>query len=179
MEIDLTQYLIGEKRKRVLNRFSPSELYYLLSGWTTIDEYLNGKLFTPSDAWTMQLGTLKHAWIEEHLKTLGYTTEQKIEKSFGEIVVSAKADALHKDHGIEIKTSDKLKETASRSHEYQARWYAYLYDLPVFYIMQPVISGDRAYLKEIGSVKKPTQKWVDNEISKILLKYEEIKKYVK
>jgi hypothetical protein len=171
--IDITDYLIGTPRERVINRFSPSELYYLLAGWTKIEDYLNRKQPTVQEAWRMCLGTLKHAWLEEHLKTIGYQTEVKIEKQFGEIVISAKADAIGKDHGIEIKTSDKLKERASRSQEYQARWYAYLYNLP-FHIVQPVIEGNKAYLKEIGKVKKPPQQWVDGEIAKILIIYEKL-----
>ena len=54
--IDLTKQLIGEKRVRKLNRFSVSEMYYLLAGWTPIEEYVKGKEFTVQEAMVMLNG---------------------------------------------------------------------------------------------------------------------------
>jgi len=167
MKIDLTDYLKGEPRERKLNRFSCSELFYLLQGWTEIDDYVKGKKFTPTELWRMKLGTLKHQYIEEHLKELGYTTELKKEFKYGDIEIVGMADAFKKDdHGIEIKTSEKLKQRSSRAHDYQARLYCSIFDVPQFHIMQPVISGNKALLKEIGAVKK-NDAWFSKQLDKI------------
>jgi hypothetical protein len=175
MDIDLTKYVIGDKRERKLNRFSCSELYYLLNGYTNIKDYVSGKDLTPQEAWRMKLGTLKHQYLEEYLKSLGYQTEVKKEFKYGDIELVGIADALNLDYGIEIKTSDKVKTQSSRSHEYQARLYCSLFDVPVFHIMQPIIDGNKAVLKEIGKVKKNDKWWQEqleriNEFYKIILK---------
>ena len=166
MKIDLTKHLLREPKKRQLNRFSISELYYLLAGWTKLEDYVNGKQFTPQEAWVMQLGSLKHAWTQEHLKTIGYDVEIKKELKIGDIELVGVADALTKDHGLEIKTSDKLKVQASRAHEYQARMYASLFNVPLFYVMQPVMNSEKAYLKTIGEVKQ-NKKWFEKEVVRI------------
>lgn len=173
MEIDLTQYLKGDERERKLNRFSVSELYYLLKGWTTIEEHINGKERTIHDYWTMKLGELKHKWIQEHLTTLGYECEIKKVYEIGGIEIVGKADALKADHGLEIKTG-KAREKASESQKYQAKMYCSMFELPEFYIVQPYLNSKKAYLKTIGIVKR-NDTWFKEECEKILLKYKEIK----
>lgn len=173
MEINLSHYLKGEERERKINRFSVSELYYLLQGWTTIEEYVNGQKRTMFDYWTMQLGSLKHEWIQEHLKTLGYECEVKKVYEVDGLEIVGRADALKADHGLEIKTG-KARDKASQSQLYQARMYCSMFELPEFYIVQPYINKDRAYLKTIG-VAKRNDKWFLKEIEKIKLKFEEIK----
>jgi len=177
MEIDLTAKLIGEKKVRKLNRFSISEMYYLLAGWTPIEEYVKGKEFTAKEAWTMRLGNLKHEWIQSLLNDQ-YQVEVKKEMTFGDIEIVGMADLLHLepmgatpkvlkgDYGIEIKTSDKLKEKASSAHEFQCMMYCSLFDVPVFYIMQPVLKDGKAILKQIGEVKKSDIKF-KNTIKKL------------
>ena len=177
MKIDLTKYFFGEKKKRILNRFSCSELYYLLANWTSVKDYIEGKQSSTSEILRMLNGTWRHNWIEEYLKLNGYEIEIKKVLEIDGLEIVAKCDAVTKEYGIEIKTSDKLKDKASRAHEYQAKWYCHIFDVPVWYIMQPVITSTEVYLKQIGVVHKPKQDWVDKEIAKIKIKYEEICDY--
>jgi CRISPR/Cas system-associated exonuclease Cas4 (RecB family) len=173
-EINLTDYLRGEKRERKLNRFSVSELYYLLAGWTTVEEYLKGKEFTIKNLWEMKLGELKHQWIQDFLKK-DYECEIKKVYKVDDLEIVGKADLIAKDHGIEIKTG-KARDKASRSQEFQARMYCTIFEKPVFYIMQPYHNHEKAYLKTIGVVHR-NDKWFETQINKIKLKYQEIKNY--
>lgn len=176
--LDLTQHLRGDKRERVINRFSVSELYYLLAGYTTIEEYVKGKELTVKNLWEMQLGSLKHEWIQAHpfIKEKYQCEIKKVYETQG-IQIVAKADGICKEHGIEIKTG-KAREKASRSQEFQARMYCTLFELPVFYIVQPYHNHEKAYLKTIGVIHR-NDKWFATQVQKILLKYEEIQEYVK
>ena len=173
--IDLTDYLKGEPRERKLNRFSISELYYLLAGWTSIEEYVNGQKRTMHDYWTMQLGNLKHEWIQIHLKTLGYECEVKKVHEIDGLEIVGRADALKEDHGLEIKTG-KARDKASSSQMFQAKMYCTLFELPEFHIVQPYINTDCAYLKTIGIAKRDDL-WFGKQILKIKDKYQEIIEY--
>jgi hypothetical protein len=163
-------------RKKVLNRFSTSALYYLLNGWTTVEEYVDGKPISREQKRVMREGTKVHLYVQEFLKEMGYECEIKKVLETDGIQIVCKVDALKEEHGLEIKSSAKLRKEATRSHIYQAKWYAHLFQRD-FYIVQPEEAGGVEYLQTIGIVHPPKQKWVDSEISKILIKYEEIKKY--
>jgi len=190
MDIDLTTHILGQKKVRKLNRFSCSEAYYLLNGWTKIDDYVKGKEFTVKEAYIMLLGSLKHQAIQEWLKE-EYQVEVKKEITIGEIEIVGMADLLHLepigdkpkllkgDYGIEIKTSDKLKDKASKGHEFQARMYCSLFEVPYFIIMQPVLAGNKCILKEIGRVKR-NDKWFGGIINKLTELYNtQLKQYGK
>lgn len=185
MIIDLTSKLKGEKRVRKLNRFSCSEMYYLLQGWTTLDDYVNGKEKTVQDYYTMAMGTAKHQMIQEWLKD-EYQVEVKKELTFGEIEIVGVADLLHleplkdvptlqkPDYGIEIKTSTRLKEKSSGAHDFQAKMYCSIFDVPYFIIMQPVLKDGKCILKEIGRVKK-SDIFFNNQIKKLTELYQQLK----
>jgi hypothetical protein len=176
MEIDLTPKLIGEQRERKLNRFSCSEIFYLLKGWTSIEDYVNRKLPTAQEAHTMLMGSLKHKWIQEQLKDQ-YQMEIKKELTFGEIEIVGVADMLHlepmgaeakllkPDYGFEIKTG-KLRTKASASQEYQARMYCSLFEVPFFYVVQPVINNGKLILKQLAVVRR-SDIFFNNQIKKL------------
>jgi CRISPR/Cas system-associated exonuclease Cas4 (RecB family) len=170
-KIDLTNYLIEPKKERKLNRFSCSEIYYLINGYTPIKEYIEGKKRKVEEYWDMTLGKIKHQWIQECLKN-DYHVELKKEIKIDEIEIVGMADLLTKDYGIEIKTG-KLRDKSTKAHEHQAKLYCTLFEVPKFYIVQPVISNDKAILKEIGIVYRD-DKWFANQVSKIKKIYQEI-----
>lgn len=171
-EIDLTSYLRGEKKQRIKNRFSCSEIYYLINGYTSIKDYLEQPERSVEEYWTMRQGNLKHEWIQNYLKK-DYQVELKKEIKIDEIEIVGVADLLCKDYGIEIKTG-KMREKANKSHEHQAKLYCTLFEVPKFYIMQPILTKDnRAVLREIGMVERD-DKWFNKQVDKIKEIYKKI-----
>jgi len=174
-QCNLTDYLRGEKRERKLNRFSVSDLYYLLQGWTSLEEHINGKNIPLMQLWDMKKGEQKHQWIQDSPQFKEMECEIKRVCEVDGLEIVGRADALAKDYGVEIKTG-KARETASRSQEYQAKMYCTMFEKPIFYIVQPYINNEMAYLKTIGVVERD-DKWFQKQVEKIKLKYEELKKW--
>ena len=179
MEIDFTDALIKsslQKDDKKPNRFHISSLWGIVNGYTSVQEYIEGKRFTAFEVWRMGLGSKKHDLVQELIKDL-YDLEVKMEVKEGEIEIVGKADlvAKNKSHVMEIKTSETLYEKAKSWHVYQLQWYLYLLNIPIGYVVQPATKNGRYYLKQIGEVKRPTKVWYNNQLIKINDFYTEVK----
>ena len=179
MNIDFTDALIKsslQKDDKKPNRFHVSSIWGIVNGYTSVQEYIEGKKFTAFEAWRMLMGSKKHEAVQEFLKDK-YDMEVKMEIKEGEIEIVGKVDCMAKDktHILEIKTSDTLYEKAKSWHIYQLQWYLYLWQIPVGYIVQPATKDGKYYLKVIGEVKRPTKIWYVNQIVKLNDFYKEVK----
>ena len=121
--MDITDKFIEvncKHKPRVPHRYSASELYGLLNGWTSPKQFLEGKRFTLEEAMRMRMGSAKHEIIQECLAEMGYELEKKVEYEHEGIVLVTKCDAITSIDFLEIKTSDKLSKGAKDWQLYQA-----------------------------------------------------------
>lgn len=180
-DIDITQKIIdNNKREKALNRFHISSLWGIVNGYTSVEEYVNGKNFSAIEIWDMNMGSAKHSIIQELIKN-EYDLEVKEEIKEDDIEIVGKADCVAKDksHLLEIKTSKKLYDKAKSWHIYQVKFYLSLLNIPLGYIVQPVEKEGRLYLKVLEEVKRPTKKWLENQINLLLNFYKEVQNYAK
>jgi len=179
MNIDLTPVLIKKQnfhKKKDIARFSVSQCWGFTRGYTSVDEYLNGKENDFVSCFRMWQGTWKHEQVQELLQLYDptYEMEKKIvERYYGWDLVG-KADAINKDHILEIKTSDKVFEKAKNYMEYQGLMYCSLFKKDYCLIVQPIKTSNKIYLKELARVERDEKKF-NRELLKIDKFYQQLK----
>jgi len=176
MDINLTEKLIAqanEYKPRVLHRYNCSEIWGLLNGYTTPEQWLRGEKKNFKNAYQMWQGTWKHKQIQSLLPEV--EQELKTEKKVGNLTIVGIADLIDKDRGYEIKTSEKLHKQAKSWHIFQSKLYCILFDRPEWVIVQPVLGKGYLKLKEIGRVKKNLA-WFNETMEQLKEKDNEIEK---
>ena len=183
MNIDLTTRLVKSMapypRKR--GRYSASELYFIISGKTTPDSWLNQKEKKVEDIFKMWDGSSIHHSIQEILSR-GYKEQKREWSDFG-ITIVAKADylpgpddnVLNSDEVWEFKSSNNLMEVAKPWHEHQTKMYCSLFGKDNGKIFQPIRGKKSIKLKLIGEVTRDDE-WFLEQAHKLLEFHERVEK---
>ena len=154
MNLDLTQALLNscKHHERTPARYSVSDLYGIVNGYLTPQTWLYGRPVKLHEAFRMWQGRGKHRQVQELLTD--WQIEVKKEYLFEELTLVGVVDAINEDCILEIKTSESVMAKAKEWHKYQARIYCSMFERPLAHVMQPVIKGQRLYLKNLGSVER-------------------------
>ena len=168
-DIDLTKRLRQKmgSRPRTRGRYNSSELYAILNGWTTPEQWLNAPEKTVEEILRMWSGIGVHGQLED-LMGKEYS-EKKREFHYKDITLVGKADFLppHKKNEVwEFKTSDTAMNKAKPWAEHQAKLYATMFEKKYGLIYQPVQNKDGLFLKHLGTVDRD-DKWVEAELEKL------------
>jgi len=178
MDIDLTQRLKNKmaSRPRVRGRYNSSEMYGIIIGWTTPEQWFNAPEKPIKDILNMWSGIGMHNQLENLMGA--EFSEKKVEFPYKGIILVAKADYLpqHKPEEVwEFKTSDHTLEKAKPWHEYQAKLYTSMFNKQRGMIYQPVQAENGIFLKHIGTVERD-DKWFEEELQKLYIFHEKVEK---
>lgn len=166
-DIDLTPLLVKSSggHARTRGRYSASDLWWIVNGKKTPEDWMNQPEKKVEEIFTMWDGTLIHHGVQEILQR-GYKEEKReFPADFG-VVLVGKADYLPtaKD-GVEkanevweIKSSKKMMSTAKPWHIHQTRLYCSMFGKDIGRIFQPIRGKDFLKLKQIGEVTR-SDKW--------------------
>lgn len=165
--IDLTDKLLEkqQKGKPQIGRYSISQLWGVLNGFSTPKEWLKGEKIDFQNALRMRMGTLKHELVQELLED-DWQIEKKAELLYKDFILVGKADGIKGDTIMEIKTSDLIIPQAKKWHIWQLKMYLSMFNKEKGVIYQPVVQKSRLYLKEIGVVKQD-KKWFKEQLELI------------
>lgn len=170
MIIDLTDSLLrscGHKPPQK-NRYSVSSVWGILNGYTSVDEFLNGKPVDFNAAMRMSNGRAKHAQIQELLPTDKYEIEKKCELSDPPYAFTlvGRADFMDGKTVYEIKTTSSVLEKAKPWHIVQLKLYCTMFRRETGVVVQPVVKGERLILNELGTVKR-NDEWFKKQMDKL------------
>lgn len=126
----------------------------------------------------MLRGTAMHLLCQERLKKLGYEVEPKKEINIGLVTIVGRADAIKdtREHGLEIKTSGKweIMYKAKPWALYQAKCEASLFEIPVFFVVQPILKRDgRFILQAIGKAERDDD-WFAEQVKLVQVFHERL-----
>ena len=165
LENEVVKVVNGDARERKENRYSCSEIYSIINGWVTPEEFLKGETFNFNNAFKIWSGQQKHNMIEPLLKSIGYEVEvsqqQKINDS--EIILSGRVDAMNEDSILELKTSLEAIGKAKKWSLYQVKLYCTLFKKPTGIIYEPVMRVEMK-LNKIGIPKREVTEFYLKEI---------------
>ena len=165
--IDLTPYFIESfKKKRVIGRYSVSDLWAIIHGYLTPENYLEEESFKVIDIVRMINGTVKHKILEEFLIKDGWQIEVKKEFPYEDIVFVGKVDAINDKEILEIKTSDKIIPVGKDWQKLQLKVYLTMFERESGYLVQPVYTSEKIYLKKIDEIKRDDE-YVFNVFKKV------------
>lgn len=158
---------------RTIGRYSSSELYYILNGEKTPEEWLNPKPFPLALLLAMWNGMIVHEYVQELLLGNG-TNEQKFIHEHtlpdGEVItLVAKIDHLPNTENTvwEFKTSKNELPEAKKEHEFQAKLYCTIAERPQGKIFQPVQHWKSGlFLQHIGTVERDDV-WFQEQMKKL------------
>lgn len=177
MDINLTPKLQQKmsSRSRIRGRYNASEMYFIVNGLTTPEEWLNPSEKEVKEMITMWNGIGTHNQIQDLLGD--EYCEIKREFVYRDIVLVGKADYLppKKNEVWEIKTSEKRMKEMKPWHRLQTMLYCTMFEKEVGVIYQPVKNIEGIYLKEIGRVIRDDN-WFQEELKKLYLFHLEIEK---
>jgi hypothetical protein len=159
--IDLTARLKKEfaPYKRTIGRYNSSELYGIVNGYLTPDEWISPKEPAVENMLKMMNGTVVHNFIQRILPVEGNEVKKVYTNPlFPEISLVAKVDHLpleKVDNAIwELKTDEEELDKAKASHLFQVKLYCTVFERPKGYIYQPVQTKDSLFLKCVGEVDR-------------------------
>lgn len=165
--IDLTPYFIESfKRKRVIGRYSVTDLWAIIHGYLTPENYLKEESFKIIDIVRMINGTVKHKILEEFLIKDGWQIEIKKEFPYEDIVFVGKVDAINDKEILEIKTSDKIIPVGKDWQKLQLKVYLTMFERESGCLVQPVYTNEKIYLKKIDEIKRDDE-YVFNVFKKV------------
>ena len=165
--IDLTPYFIESfKRKRVVGRYSVTDLWAIIHGYLPPENYLEEESFKVSDIVRMINGTVKHKILEEFLIKDGWQIEIKKEFPYEDIVFVGKVDAINDKEILEIKTSDKIIPVGKDWQKLQLKVYLTMFERESGCLVQPVYTNEKIYLKKIDEIKRDDE-YVFNVFKKV------------
>ena len=165
--IDLTPYFIESfKRKRVIGRYSVTDLWAIIHGYLPPENYLEEESFKVSDIVKMINGTVKHKILEEFLIKDGWQIEIKKEFPYEDIVFVGKVDAINNKEILEIKTSDKIIPVGKDWQKLQLKVYLTMFERESGCLVQPVYTNEKIYLKKIDEIKRDDE-YVFNIFKKV------------
>ena len=164
--IDLSQAFekIYASHDRTIGRYYASEIWAIVNRYVRPESFFEKKPPTIIQA----TGIWKHQMVQECLKLMNYDIEPKKEKKFGEWILVGKADAIKDHEGLEIKTTNSLSvmSHAKPWHIYQARILASLFEIPSWFVVQPIVSYGKLQLKAISKIKRDDE-WFTEEMQKV------------
>ena len=165
---DLTDSLLNKYkgRPKTIGRYAVSDVWAIEKGYLTLRKFLEGQTNDFESCFRMWEGRRKHEQCQELLE--GYEIEKKVEYKHNDWLLVGKADAINSltNEGLEIKTSDKLLDKAKSWHEYQAKIYCSMFQVPIFYIVQPRIKENRIILKVLAEIERD-DKWFEKKLKVI------------
>ena len=165
--IDLTPYFIESfKRKRVVGKYSVTDLWAIIHGYLTPENYLKEESFKIIDIVRMINGTVKHKILEEFLIKDGWQIEIKKEFPYEDIVFVGKVDAINDKEILEIKTSDKIIPVGKDWQKLQLKVYLTMFERESGCLVQPVYTNEKIYLKKIDEIKRDDE-YVFNVFKKV------------
>ena len=189
--IDLTQKLLATRKlkKGKVGRYNVSDLYSILNGYISPEEFLSGEkepfIDDLTDTYTMWNGVWKHKMIQELLPEY----EQEVRKEYkvdDEITLIGKVDWIGEEVG-ELKTSASIMGEAKKSAIHQVKIYLTMFEREIGRIFQPVVKKKEVYkfgkrekitafnLKELSVVKRDDS-WFNKEMSKLKDFHKKVKK---
>lgn len=174
--IDLTPTLLSlyAKKPRKLGQFNVSDVWAIAYKYLTPQMFLKGEEVDFEGVLRMWQGRWKHAQVQEILKEMGYELEVRKEyRCREEWKLVGKADAVSETDLLEIKTSETLLSSAKDWHLYQGRLYCTMFDMPRCFILQPIVTGSRVFLKKIGEAKRD-DKWFEKQMEVLDKFYKEL-----
>lgn len=182
--IDLTEVLLkrynDNPKINVVGRYSVSKLWSMMNGYLKVENYTKPEPVNFEGAMNMWQGTHKHVQVQELLDE--YDKEIKIVKKIeyigGDFEIVGMCDAINPEHGLELKTSQKLHSSAKRWHVYQAKIYCTMFEREIFKVVQPVRTKERIYLNVLEEVKR-NDSWFNKEMQKLGAYHEQLKLYEK
>lgn len=164
---------------RTLGRYHASELYYLLNGLTTPEQWLNPGTKPLPLIMAMWNGTLVHQYIQDLLPS--ECNEIKMEYQYtipgteDVITLVGKIDHLpnHVDQVWEFKTSKNELPEAKKEHAHQAKLYCTMAKRPEGVVYQPVQHNSGLYLKHLETVTRDDT-WFDEQIQQLVKFHEKV-----
>jgi len=177
-DINLTPKLQQKmsSRPRVRGRYNASEMYFIINGSTTPEQWLNPSEKKVKEMLTMWDGIGTHNQIQD---LLGKDhCEMKKEWVYKGIILVGKVDFMppnSPDDLWEIKSSERKMTTAKPWHEYQAKLYCTMFNKKRGLIYQPVKNSEGVYLKHLGTVEK-SDGWFEIEMIKLFEFHEKVER---
>lgn len=157
---------------RKLGRYSVSDVWAILNGYKTPEEFWNQPTPDTESILRMWNGMVIHAQVQGVLEEA--RCEVKREMQHKHLTIVGKADYLPEgDIGWEFKTSEKAINKSKPWHEWQSKFYATMFERPEWAILQPIVKGGRIMLKEIGRVKR-NDEWVKEKLTELELFHAEV-----
>lgn len=168
-DINLTQVLMKKMngKARVRGRYNSSELFFIINGKTTPEEWMNAPARTPEEVLRMWNGIGAHAQLEDLLGK--EHSEKKVVYPYKDLVLVAKGDFFppHKpDEVWEWKTSEKLFKSMKDYHAFQVKLYTTMFEKKRGSVYQPVQDKNGLYLKHLGTVERD-DKWFMEQLEKL------------
>lgn len=167
--VDLSPVLKGRMKSypRTKGRYNSSEMYFINSGSTKPEEWLNPAERSVFELLRMWKGIAAHNMVQDLLDKKH--CEIKREHTWNGITVVGKVDYLPPEYPEEVwefKSSENLMDVSKPWHEYQVKLYCTMFERPRGVVLQPVENKDGLYLKEIGYVTRDDQ-WFADEMAKL------------
>ena len=176
------------KKKGVVGRYSASQIYAILEGWTTPKDFLEGEIKEFEEAFNLWNGTEKHKSVEGLMKILGYETELKKEHQCKDFMIVGMADYLTEKEVADLKTSIELIGEAKKWSLFQLKLYCTIFQKERGIIYEPVIKIEQKpnkmgfpkpkvtdfYLRNIGETKRD-DKWFETIVKKLNIFHEQLK----
>lgn len=168
-DIDLTKYIIARSKSypRKRGRYSASEVFAILKGWTKPEDFLKPKQFDIESMLKMWRGNVAHDHIQKLLEKEG-VAEEKREVRYKDIVLVGKADFLPNDASEvwEFKTSDVAMPKSKEWHDHQARLYTTMFARDKAIVLQPLQTKETLYLKALSEVTRDDD-WFKEQMKKL------------
>jgi hypothetical protein len=163
-DVNLTPALLQKMnaRPRVRGRYNSSELFFILNGSTSPQDWINPKPRTAKEILVMWNGIGVHNQLED-LMGKEYS-EKKVTYEYKGMTLVGKLDFLppHKPDEIwEFKSSVKLMSRAKPWHEHQVKLYLTMFQKPTGVVFQPVSNDDGIFLKRLATVKRDDKWFMD------------------
>lgn len=160
-------------RTRVRGRYNSSELWGIVNGRTTPQDWLNPPEKDVKSMVLMWKGIEGHEMIEKLLppEMCEVKKEHVFERANHTLTLVAKADFLpdDRDEVIDFKTSDGLMEQAKPWALEQVKVYASIFERSFGSIYQPVVGPESGlWLKDLGRVARD-DKWFEEQLNKLFI----------
>lgn len=175
----ITEFSNGNK-KREVGRYSVSQIYAILEGWISPEQYIEGETMDFPQMFNCWYGAGKHKQIEPLLKAKGYETEIKKEYDLGDFKIVGICDFMKDDMVGDLKTSLEPIGEAKKWSLFQVKIYCSVFEKATGIIYEPMLVKEQVYnrmgypktqvkdfyLKEIGKVER-NDTWFKNKMGEL------------
>lgn len=175
-DIDLTPRLIASHapRTRVPGRYSASEIWWIINGRTSPEQYLYGTEKDIPDMFKMWDGTMIHHGVQSILRRNYKEEKREFPGDFGITIVGMadylpnEGDGCPKENEVwEFKSSDKKMSMAKPWHIHQVRMYCSMFGKDIGKVFQPIRTPEKIYLKHIAQVSRDDA-WFMTQMEQLL-----------